>query len=133
MAENLCDALGNCRTWSHALGISDHKEIILQLDFDKRRSIYSFKFNPIWLEDNSLCDMVKEKWSSWSDRIFSSKLDGVIIKLSLLKNEVSVWEKAKKREERRRLEEIDTEMQMLMGMVDELFFSFDRKKRELVS
>ena len=73
--------------------------------------------------------MVKEKWSSWSDRIFSSKLDGVIIKLSLLKNEVSVWEKAKKREERRRLEEIDTEMQMLMGMVDELFFSFDRKNR----
>ena len=74
LAEDLCHALGNYMTWSHALGFSYHKAILLQLDFNKRNIVFSFKFNLIWLEDKSFCELVKEKWSSWLDIHFSSKL-----------------------------------------------------------
>ena len=61
MVEDLCDALRNYKTWSHSLGFSDHKAIILQIDIGKSKDKYPFKFNPIWFEDKFFCDFVTEK------------------------------------------------------------------------
>ena len=61
MFEDLCDFFGNYRTWSHSLGFSNHKAILVQNDFDKSRVKYPFKFNPIFLEDKRFCDFVREK------------------------------------------------------------------------
>ena len=41
MVEDLCDEFGKYRTWYHSLGFSDHKAIILQLDFDKSLTFFS--------------------------------------------------------------------------------------------
>ena len=49
LAEDLCENFGKFRSWSHSLGILDHKVVLLQIEFDKSLVKYPFKFNPIWL------------------------------------------------------------------------------------
>ena len=63
MENDLCEDFGKFRTWAYSLGISNHKEIILQIDFDKNVVNYPFKFNPIWLEDQLFCEFFKDRWS----------------------------------------------------------------------
>ena len=63
MAEDICEDFGKFRTWAYSLGISNHKEIILQIDFNKNVVNYPFKFNQICLEDQLFCEFVKERWS----------------------------------------------------------------------
>ena len=60
LVEDLCEGFGKYRTWSHSLGFSGHKVVLLKIDFDKSLTKYPFKFNPIWLEDQNLCALIKE-------------------------------------------------------------------------
>ena len=76
--------------------VSDHKVVILQIDFDKSLVKYPFKFNSIWLEDQQICNLVKEQWISLSQVHYTSAMFGLIDKLNNLKFEVQKWERLKK-------------------------------------
>ena len=84
LAEDLCEYFGKYRTWSHSLGFSDHKAVLLQIDFDKSLTKYPFKFNPIWLEDQQFCDFVRVQWLNFSQVHYSSVMYGFNDKLKKL-------------------------------------------------
>ena len=71
MAKYVREDFGKYRTWTHFLGFSDHRAIVLQIDLDKSTTDYPFKFNPIWMEDHNLCAFVKEKWAMFSEAHYS--------------------------------------------------------------
>ena len=52
-----------------------------------------------------------------------------LTKLSKLKSEVQKWEKVKKAEENEELEKLDFELQSLSNVVDDFYFSVDRKEK----
>ena len=60
MAETLCGLMGKYRSWNNSTGFSDHKSIILQLDFYHGLVPYSFKFNPTWLLEDEFNTLVME-------------------------------------------------------------------------
>ena len=62
MSKYLCDTLGRYPTSEILYGVSDHKSIVLQLDFGKIYVYYPFNFNHYWLEDTKFCTMFFEKW-----------------------------------------------------------------------
>ena len=127
LAEDLCENFGKFRSWSHSLGISDHKVVLLQIEFDKSLVKYPFKFNPIWLEDHLLCDFVKEQWKNLSQVPYSYVMFSLIDKLNKLREEVHDWERLKNEETAKEPEEIDVEIQSLTNVVDDIFFSYDIK------
>ena len=90
------------------MGISDHKVVLLQIDFDGSLAKYLFKFNPIWLEDQIFCDFFREQWKNFSQVHYSSVMFGLIDKLNKLRYEVQVLENLEKSEAVKELEEIDT-------------------------
>ena len=97
--ENLCDDFGKYRSWSYSMGISNHKAIILLIDFDKKIVKFPFKFNSIWLEETYFCEFVKKQWINMSKVSYSSVMFGLISKLSKHKVQVQKWEKIKKKDE----------------------------------
>ena len=53
----------------------------------------------------------------------------LIDKLNKLREEVHDWERLKNEETAKEPEEIDVEIQSLTNVVDDIFFSYDRKER----
>ena len=84
MSDSLCDLLGKYRSWNLSTGSSDHKAIILQLDFDRGKFHYPFKFNPTWLLEDDFNALVSDQWEILSQEVpnhFSS-LQALIYKLN---------------------------------------------------
>ena len=96
MAEELCEAFYRYISWSYSIGFSDHNAMVMEIDFDSSMVKYPFKFNPIWLEDQSFEAFVKEQWRSLSRSHYPSVMFGLVSKLGKLKIEVQKWEKYKK-------------------------------------
>ena len=47
MVEDLCEEFGRYKTWDYSTNISDHKDIMIELDFDRDLVYYPLKFNPV--------------------------------------------------------------------------------------
>lgn len=62
MADSFCNQLGRFCSWNYSFGFSDHKAIVLQLDFDQGFIFYPFKFNPTWLIEDDCNKLVVEQW-----------------------------------------------------------------------
>ena len=54
---------------------------------------------------------------------------GLLTKLNKLKSEVQSWEKVKKIEDNEEIENLDLELQSLSNVVDDFYFSVDRKEK----
>lgn len=110
MAEDLCDHLGKFCSWSRAVGISYHKAIFLQLDFDSGPKFYLFKFNYGWLSKESFCCWIRETWQELSQNPHFSPLLNLPHKLQKLKGLVRTWVKDKKEEELKLLTQIEDKL-----------------------
>lgn len=62
MSEALCEKVGKYRSWHQSTGISDHRAIILQVEFERVPVVYPFNFNPKWLTEEHFCTLVKNMW-----------------------------------------------------------------------
>lgn len=67
--------------------------IILELDANRSVTKYPFKFNSIWLEDEELKVLAKNKWLSMSNYAMDSHMLTMVSKLKSLKSFVINWEK----------------------------------------
>ena len=100
MAENICEKLGRYRSWSHATGVSNHKVVVLQLDFDRDFCHYQFNFNHTWLLDEDFNDLVVKKWARFTveSPVHLNLMQRLVYKLDKLKLEVLCWVKEKKKD-----------------------------------
>ena len=121
------DNLGRYHSWSYASGLLHYKVVTIQFDFDRGFVQYPFMFNLVWLEEEEFKVLVHEKMKSFSLPIQSSPMQNFVTKLSLLREEVKIWEKEKKVSNEKLLNEIDTKIQELATIVDEDLFSSERK------
>lgn len=95
-----CDSIGRFRSWHYSTGASDHKVVILQLDFASAKTQYPFKFNPYWLVDGDFNAIVNTQWVLLQEKVPShfSPLKALQFKLEKLRPLVRSWERvAKKR------------------------------------
>ena len=69
------------------------------------------------------------QWLSLSETHYRSVMFGLLTKLSKLKSEVQSWEKVKKIEDNEEIEKLDLELQSLSNVVDDFYFSVDRKEK----
>ena len=99
MVESLCDSLGSFRTWHVSTGCLDQRATVLELDKEKRKMAYPFKFNIVWLEDASFYSLVRKKWQDYS------ALSNLPPMMDFLKNlsKLGIEVKNGKREEKMRL------------------------------
>ena len=116
------DNLGRYHSWSYSLGLLHHKVVIVQFDFDRGFFQYPFMFNLVWLEEEDFKVLVHEKMKSFSLPVHSSPMQNFVTKLSLLREEVKIWEKEKKVSNEKLLNEIDNKIQELATVVDGLIF-----------
>lgn len=128
MFESLCDSIGRYRSWTYFVGISDHKAVILQLDFNVSFNHYPFKFNPIWLGDSNFCDLVRKEWLKASLLVQHSPLSILSKKMALVKEVVITCKFVKNKENRESLALIDLEIQRISNRCDQDLFSVDRKE-----
>jgi hypothetical protein len=64
--EGLLGPVLRYRSWVGSNYISDHAPMFFQLDIGFPKTMYPFKFNLIWLEDNSFSCLTREVWlDSW--------------------------------------------------------------------
>jgi len=73
-----------------------HKLIVLEMDVGRIVIRYSYKFNPIWLEEEEFNVLVKNKWASMSHIDFNSPMLSLDSKRKSLKSIVIDWEKNRK-------------------------------------
>lgn len=128
MAENIRGLVGRYRSWSYAVGYFDHKAVSLKLDFDTSFHLYPFKFNPIWLDDPKFCALTSDGWADSVDTFHGSPLFILSKRLECLRKEVIRLEKAKRKENNKRLLEIDDEFQLLALLINEDLFDPVRLK-----
>ena len=98
MDENLCEKLGRFRSWFYFIGVSDHLDVVFQLDFDnKKNCYYLFKFKFIWFLDDDFNNLVVEKWVilSLAASCNLSSMQSLVFILEKLKLEVQGWEREK--------------------------------------
>ena len=126
--KDICDDFGKYRNWSNSLGFCDHKVVLLQIDFDKSLVKYPFKFNLIWIEDQQLFNFFRYKLVNFSQVHYPLVMYGLIDEMNKLKFEVQVWERVKKVEAIKELEEINFENEALTNIVQDILFSFYRRE-----
>ena len=98
----MCVSLGRYRSWHYSSGCSDHRSIILQLDFNLSKALYPFKFNPTWLSVVDFNSLVTTEWAKLKLEVppHLSPIYALIFKLSKLRQIVRNWEiKVKKMED----------------------------------
>ena len=72
---------------------------MLQLDGIKIIGKYPFKFDIFWLLNEDFYGMVKEKWQNFEIQDDCNPMDSLVLKLNLLKKEVSRWIKEQKKKD----------------------------------
>ena len=118
------------RSRSYSTSFSDHKAVILQLDFVKSFCSYPFKFNPTWLKEDVFNELVLESWGRlYVEALFHlNPMQSLIFKLNKLHPLVIYWKKDMKKENDKSLCEVEGSIQALEEVVDDQFFSEVRKK-----
>jgi hypothetical protein len=85
----------------------DHAPIFLQLEDDRLKATFPFKFNSAWIQDESFIALVREVWSDASLSHQEGAQNIIVLKLSSLKEKTKSWSKVKKFKERLDLEKIE--------------------------
>lgn len=107
MAEELCNLFGKYRSWSYAVGIFDHKAILLQLDFGIKPTSHPFKFNAGILKDPDFDSWFRETWEKLNLSHGAPSLAGFIHKIQWIKPLIQSWVKLKKSKDLLELEVIE--------------------------
>ena len=128
MLECLCDDFGRYISWAYATGSSDHKAILLELDFDKDLVHYPFKFNHVWIADKYFCTFVQDSWDHLFVDVGLTPRCHLVKKLNYLKMEIRKWEKHRKAEYVKDLVKIEEEFERLSNVLDDALFSSKRKE-----
>ena len=99
MPDSLCKAFGKYRTWNHSSGVSDHRAVILHINFDLSYISYPFKLNPTCRTEEDFTDLMRKEW----DLLLTTTpghlgpLKSLLYKLNILQPIVHLWEKNKKK------------------------------------
>ena len=112
MSKSLCDAFGRFRCWNYSSGVSDHKAIVLQLDFELGKVMYPFKFNATWLENVDFISLIKKQWVLLQGMVppHFSAIKSLLFKLDKLGSLVRTWETDFKKKSEERLCSIEKEI-----------------------
>jgi hypothetical protein len=87
------------RQWIGSGGESDHSHVWLSLDNGPKKPTTPFKFNSIWLKDDSFQKLVKDNWSPLRESEGIPAAIQFMDNLKLIKKLVIPWEKTKWEEE----------------------------------
>ena len=90
--------MAESRSWNYSSGFSDHKAIILPLDFDRGYVSYPFKFKLTWLLEEDFNSLVVEQCGILSLEVPPRLhlMQSLIYKLNKLRTLVVSWEKEMK-------------------------------------
>jgi hypothetical protein len=95
VAEGFLGPVSRYRSWVGSSYISDHAPVFFQLDIGFPKTVYPFKFNPIWLEDSSFTALTREVWLDSRFTLLEDPQQRLVEKLALLKRRVKVWARQK--------------------------------------
>ena len=84
MKDILCHTLERLKSWTIDTGVSNYKDVVLEMDSERNLKGYPFKFNSVFLEDDSFCNLVKTKWKELSSLVLLPPMVCFIKKLALL-------------------------------------------------
>ena len=101
ISDSFSDSSGKYRSWNISSGFYNHKAIVLQLDFNKRKYLYPFKFNPTWLSVDEFNFLGISEWTNLQQVVPShfSPIYVLIFKLSKLRSIFREWEIIEKKKE----------------------------------
>lgn len=105
---------------------SDHKPIFLEWVREQQRMGYSFKFNSVYLQDESFVAFVK---SSWGHIINSEEAPFLTFreKINKLREGIKSWQIRKKQSDSRDLSNIILEINMISSTIHLHGLSIDKK------
>jgi hypothetical protein len=85
VAEDLIGPAMRYRSWVDSTYISDHAPIFLQLDIGTPKTMHPFKFNPVWLRDETFAKLTRDVWLDKRFELIEGAQRRLVEKLSLLK------------------------------------------------
>ena len=117
MSNALCEKIGHFRCWHYSTRVSDHKVVVLQLDFDLHKVCYPFKFNSSWLAVEDFNSLITSQWDSLHSVVPAhySPFQSLLFKLSKLHRVVSTWELDEKKKGEDTLCTIEDEIRTIDG------------------
>jgi len=110
MASHLAQVFNRFRVWHVDSWLSDHIPVCLQIDWGQDKISYPFKYNHHWYDNNEFQQLVRSFWlrdhgiSDWSP------MDRFSEKLRLLKCEVKLWARERKKQDEKELCSIEDDM-----------------------
>jgi hypothetical protein len=85
VAEDLIGPAMRYRSWVDSTFLSDHAPIFLQLDIGIQKTVHPFKFNPVWLRDDSFAKLTREVWLDNRFELIEGAQRRLVENLTLLK------------------------------------------------
>jgi hypothetical protein len=101
------------RSWVEFPYISDHAPIILQLDIGLSATAHPFKFNPVWLRDDSFATLASEVWNDVQFQLVEGAQRRLVEKLSLLKKSSKIMVERKKYSGTGIFKKLEVDLEML--------------------
>lgn len=126
---NLLDKMGMPSSSVENIIISDHNPILLTWPGNQFRRGYSFKFDRGLLQDSAFNEYIQNAWKVIKDRdklfIFSTFRE----KVAEIRRLVKKWQIQKLQKDRRDLQRIQQELDLLLGSTNYASFSIEMKCR----
>ena len=94
VCESLLQNIDKYRTWVDMERFSNHHPIYLELELGGKRQRSPFKFNHGWLKMTGFKELITKVWNDFGYPQSLSPMDKLTEKLSRLKYEVRLWDKA---------------------------------------
>jgi len=110
----LIHQLHHYKQWVGSGGISDHSPILMQILGPHLKPKAPFKFNHLWLLDQSFSKLVTDFWKAHPIDRESSMARGFVKNLTELKHIVINWAKEKKTREDAQLNTVEEELKTLL-------------------
>jgi len=127
----LIERFGWYKSWVSQEMSSDHLPVNLQVDFHFHKVHYPFKFNRIWIREESFQEAVKHYWSGMTTDHTLSEKENFIHKLSTLKKFVVRWIRLKVKEQSLELIKVEAEIAALLESDHTITFNTVDKDRLL--